>query len=416
MAASPYRTFILLLTLLLTLSHFTTAQHWYNGGSIRFSDWFPKSTDYFADVSTGVCNASLRAFENAYYDSPSIPLVNLGVKKEWPVHDLCDAHASCILEHTSEMRKASLATAGVLLGLMPTLLAVLSPSISELVLLSSQRPMLASILSVGAPGVLQRRIFEYEDPFELIEATESLKVSTRSLLVLGPWNTWKAMVVALGQYLLALACAVNTTTLAIQTSNKSVISWGCTRTWPLILWVVVPTVIHWISAVGYRLTLDKSCAIPISQGRDTHGATHLPISSNTEPTKLAHTSSTCISSTHNSPTATPKSPFHHLHAWLFRECTSCASHSSALDLRHPLEHHSLRANLGIFLNCVASFLSFFHVLYGTVVFSALLFISNLDAISQIVLRGLASAIVCRFLVLVEMGGLRGAIRAANKLD
>lgn len=301
------------------------------------------------------------------------------------------------------MTKASLATAGVVLGLLPALLAVLSPSISELVLLSSQRPLLASILSLGAPRVLQRRIFEYEDPFELIEAPEAAKVTTRSLLVLGPWKNWKSMLNALLQILLAIACGVNTVSLALQTTSRSILSWGCTRTWPLVVWAFVPTIIHWIAAIGYRLTLDKSCAIPISH---TTNEPHNPRSTSTSSadpeaahidTKLLHVSSLCVSAscTHTNPSPQTSRRDQFL-AWLTRETTSCASHSPAISLRHPLEVSSPKANFGIFLNCVASFLSFFHVRYRTVVFSGLLFISNLDAIGQVVLRGLASAIVCRF--------------------
>lgn len=381
---------------------------------MRFSEWYPSSATDFADISTGVCNASLRAFQDAYLSSPSIPLINLGIDTDWPVFDLCQKHASCILENVPEMRKASLATAGVVLGLLPTLLAVLSPSISELVLLSSQRPLLASILSLGAPGVLQRRIFEYEDPFELIEPPEGAKVTTRSLMVLGPWPNWKAVLVSVLQYLLGLACGANTLILAIQTSNRSIISWGCTRTWPLIVWVFIPTVIHWIGAVGYRLTLDKSCAIPNAHAKTQAKVQTLTCvgsgSSNIEP-KVPHVSSMCVSNCDH--TDDDRSFFQKLKEWVIRENTACASHSPVFHLRHPLEQSSARANFGIFLNCVASFLSFFHVLYGTVVFSGLLFISNLDAIGQVVLRGLASAIICRFLVLVDMGGMRGAILAAN---
>lgn len=184
--------------------------------------------------------------------------------------------------------------------------------------------------------------------------------------------------------------------------------------------------------MGYRFTLDKSCAIPLSPHKIcTSPISHQATNSSTstaadtdtdseagkivEP-KVMHVSSMCVSingcSTLHPPQTTsfPQK----LKAWIIREATSCAAHSLSLTLRHPLESSSARANVGIFLNCVAGFLSFFHVLYGTVVFSALLFISNLDAIGQVMLKGLVSAIVCRFLVLVEMGEMRGTLLAANK--
>ena len=415
-ARIPTLTFLTLLLLIITGP--ATAS-FAQGGSMRFSEWYPNSAHDFANVSAITCARTLHAFQSAYASSPSVPLVNLGVQDAaWPVFARCQAHASCILAHVSEMQKASLATAGVVLGLLPTLLAVLSPSLSELVLLSAQRPLLASVLSLGAPGVLQRRIFEYEDPFELVEPPGSARAGTRSAIVLGPWGGWRAAGVAAAEFVLGCACGVNTVALAIQTSNRSILSWGCTRTWPLIVWAFVPTLIHWIAAVGYRMTLDKSCAIPVSQRPPVVQQVQSP-STDAEAVKIdakvAHVSSVCVSKGCGGHAEHKESSIlQNMKAWLTREATSCASHSSAFNLRHPLEQSSPRANFGIFLNCIASFLSFFHVLYGTVVFSGILFVSNLDAIGTVVLRGLASAIVCRFLVLVEMGGMRGAILAANK--
>lgn len=63
--------------------------------------------------------------------------------------------------------------------------------------------------------MLQRRVFEYEDPFGLIEAPGSAKVTTRSLTALGAWKHGQSMTVALLEILLALACGVNTASLAM---------------------------------------------------------------------------------------------------------------------------------------------------------------------------------------------------------
>ena len=379
----------------------------------RFTEFFDNSATLFLEVSEKTCNATRIAFENAYNSHAGhTAWIDLGISTDKPIFDLCRAQVSCILNHVSEATKASLGTANIVLGLLPTLLAVLAPSISELALLSAQRPLLALVLSVGAPGLLQTKIFAYEDPTELLDPPEVGKTSVRAQMVLGPWSGKFAAVVGVSQWVLAIACAANTVILAVQISHRSVLSWGCTRTWPVLVWVFVPFVIHGISAMGYRMTLEKRQL-----------ARHLPSS---EPvTQHAYSSSIELTSgyskqpkattlPHNSrdqPKVKQQGVFT---SWLRREVTSCAHRTQTLEIRMPQKGVTTRARIGVFITCVSGFLSFFFLLYGTVTLSSLLFIDTLDAIGQIAMRFLGSAIICRFIVLLEMGGMRGAMWAASE--
>jgi hypothetical protein len=176
------------------------------------------------------------------------------------------------LNNSSETIKASLSTAGVVLGLLPTLLAVLSPSIAEIALLSAQRPFLAMITCLGSPGVLQTRILEYSDPGELLDMPEDMQAHgkrVRMQLVLGPWRRgWVSTLVAVVQWVLVLASVVNTQWLAIELSRKSILSWGCTRAiWPTVLWSCFPLVTNGIGALGYRLTLDPKTRKTVAQSK-----------------------------------------------------------------------------------------------------------------------------------------------------
>jgi hypothetical protein len=215
----------LLKTALLSVTHFGLS----NAELKRFVNWFPESATIFADVSAQTCNHTLKAFERAYNAEPSTAWIDLGIWPNRPIYQLCRDQMSCILTNVSEADKASMATTGVILGILPTLLAVLSPSISELALLSVQRPLLAAFTSLGAPGVLQTRVFEYEDPSELVDATAGARV--RSRLSIGPWSDSWSWLIGVAQLLLAVACAVNTLWLAVDINRKSIVSWGCTRTW-----------------------------------------------------------------------------------------------------------------------------------------------------------------------------------------
>ena len=100
--------------------------------------------------------------------------------------------------------------------------------------------------------------------------------------------------------------------------------------------------------------------------------------------------------------------------FFLHEFMPSASHPPALRARlNAREAPSTRVTIGIFLQCISGFLSFFHLLYGTVTFSGLLFIDTLDAVGQIAPRFLVSNLVCRFVVLVEIAGMRGAVLASQ---
>ena len=382
--------------------------------SSRFHQYFQHSKSLFADVSRHACNATLQAYEAEYNRSSNHAWIDLGVQVDRPIYNLCRDQSSCILEHTSEANKASLSTAGVVLGLLPTLLAVLSPSISELALLSAHRPLLAALISLGSPGVIQTRIFAYEDPAELLDMSNIARKTGKSQLALGPWSRGVSVAVSTMQYALALACVVNTVHMASQLSDHAVISWGCTRTWPMFVWVFVPMVIHGLAALGYRFTLERSTP-SISEGvkiANTFFTRVLAADNDRKEPQAQHLvlgqpgeESTHIQSLGRSASRSGR---------FRREWLPSAAHIDAIWLRLPCENPSGRVSIGILLSCIAGFLSFFHLLYGTVAFSGLLFVDALDAISQVMLRFLASSMLCRFIVLVEIAGMRGAVLTVAK--
>jgi hypothetical protein len=173
--------------------------------------------------------------------------------------------------------------------------------------------------------------------------------------------------------------------------------------WPVVVWAVVPIVIHGIAALGYKLTLEKrgsqkAMTLDEVQHNKTTHQYHL---STMDADK--HTASSVDLVPSGSRNARP-SP------WFQREWISCASHKQLIHFRLPAENLNTSAYVGITLTCVAGFLSFFHLLYGTVTFSGLLFINSLDAISLVSMRLLASSIFCRAVVLFEIAAMRGALR------
>jgi hypothetical protein len=127
----------------------------------KYTSWFHVSVEDFQDVSANICNASLKLYNDEYTALGGASWIELAVRPS-PIYAYCREHMSCIVQNIDPAMAASLTASGVVLGLLPTLLAVISPSIAELALLSVHRPFLSSLISIGSPAVLQTRVFEYE--------------------------------------------------------------------------------------------------------------------------------------------------------------------------------------------------------------------------------------------------------------
>lgn len=66
---------------------------------------------------------------------------------------------ACLLNAIPPNWQANFYSAIVVLGLMPTLLAYIGPSVAEISLLSAHRPLLSFLISMGAPAIWLTRVF-----------------------------------------------------------------------------------------------------------------------------------------------------------------------------------------------------------------------------------------------------------------
>ena len=93
----------------------------------KFVEWFPQVLTKLRQAWTGPCQT--------LYDD----YVNKG-------HGQCGPVLDCLLEHgTSELRKTTIVSTQVTLGLIPSLITCVGNSVPEISLLASQRPMISGI-------------------------------------------------------------------------------------------------------------------------------------------------------------------------------------------------------------------------------------------------------------------------------
>ena len=89
-----------------------------------------------------------------------------------------------------------------------------------------------------------------------------------------------------------------------------------------------------------------------------------------------------------------------MRSWLWKEANPSANH-----LKLDLDTGMPETRTAVCLNWVAVILAYAHWIFGTLVFSSALFIGTLDALG-VIARYLASALVCRMIMLVEIAGIR----------
>lgn len=230
-------------------------------------------------------------------------------------------------------------------------------------LLSIHRPFLSFLLSLGAPAVFPGRFLLWDDPLKANEAATGA-------FIVSAFKIKGVVLVSLLQYIVALSALANILHATYKLGIHSIISWDCRSSyWPL-LWVLLSVIIH-ITAV-----LSLKTAIRRKRVED------LP-----------------------SPTSVDSGNFidtrgHGLGVALKNELTPCANSSwRVFDL-----YDVKLGPLAVTLQYVGALIAVCHLVFGTLLFSSVLFVEVSDAVS-LVLRLMASATACRLILQFEVGGM-----------
>jgi hypothetical protein len=264
----------------------------------------------------------------------------------------------CILGNLNETRKSNMAAAAVLLGLLPTTLGLVGSTTIEVGLVALRRPFLALLLAAGAPAVSPIRTFDYVDPKELLQK----KPGSVKVFSMGPA---KKPVVALLQYVVAAAAVLNLVTVSYELCIRTVCSFAPENAFEPALWAFLAVAVHlfgsWSVYLRVRIVTGGS-------GVNTSGSGRLQR--------------------------------------ILREfIPSAAREEAELGIKDETYGY-------ILLAWFTSMGTVLHIIYGTLVFSSILFISTGDAVI-VVVRYLSSTLVCRAVVMFELSGLRQVLDRQN---
>jgi len=256
-----------------------------------------------------------------------------------------------------------------LLGLTPTLLVLLASSVAETSLLSSHRPLWALLLAAGIPSVSVQRLLVYEDPTSILLRPALSPTWLRSFLI-GP----KGSIASVLQYLVALLAAGNVIEVSWRLGLRTVIACKCESSYLPILWTFLSLATHILAAGDWR-----------------------------------------FSTTMRRLQSDNQSPFSLSWIWTEFHLSINGKKRGFLDQEHiAKEKDSPRAQLRgqpsdgwVTYICVqgAGIFQFLLLLFGTIVFSSMMFIATIDAF-EVVVRYIVSGIVCRFILIFELNGIQ----------
>lgn len=134
---------------------------------------------------------------------------------------------NCLMENPGEVNKADWSSAIVMLGLTPTILGGLSPTLEQKAKMCWENPVLGFLCVLGAPSS------PFSRPWEKLDKVPSGAFGSRAVL---PKYSASLAITAL-KYLLASAAAANVLQNAIMLGQQTILSWKCTWAYLEIAWV-----------------------------------------------------------------------------------------------------------------------------------------------------------------------------------
>ncbi|KAL2044220.1 hypothetical protein N7G274_002925 [Stereocaulon virgatum] len=351
--------------------------------ALKYQNFFPHHIHVPQNISRINCSATLQD----YVQSAALN----GLRNKWTIN-ACYNHESCIFDHADEAQKNNWASAQVLLGLVPTLLANLGPKPAEIALLSFRRPILSFLLCMGTGTIYPVRVSQYDDP-NLLLLGEDLKFSH-----IGLQPPIRALAISAGQYLFALGAVVNTLTLLVEIGTNAVVSFDCTSYFFPLIWWLIAVLIHIMAAVPFNMVQRGWLENKDVSGANTVGSMRASERALSDQKGKTTWTKQSVAWVRQLVRVWGRGVQYIIHATR-SEITICANQLPPGKLSPPVSV--------VFLNYCCGALGYFHIIFGTMIFSSLLFIMHIDAILSIS-RLVVSAALCRLILVMEFGGMKSS--------
>ncbi|KAM7184586.1 hypothetical protein V8F20_012151 [Naviculisporaceae sp. PSN 640] len=213
----------------------------------QFRDWYPQYGHIFHDIRNLYCADEYAAYLTGIKNHSNIDIIGGGgiyTVVTQPV-------INCILNHTSDYVKNGMTSAQVLLGVMPTVLAILGASTEEMSMLSNvaRRPGLALLLAAGSPSVYFSRAFEYHDPGVILADHPARLPQWRPRR----WYSYGGISVL--EYLVGIVACGNIVVMNWELGIRTICSFWTDGVLAPTVWAVTGIITHLLGMLVLRLRL-----------------------------------------------------------------------------------------------------------------------------------------------------------------
>jgi hypothetical protein len=314
----------------------------------HFKEWYPEWGFIFNNITHVNCADQYRYYRDGETNLTQSQWYN---NFRWIGSGTSDVLAvplvDCILNNSAEYMKSEMSAANVVLGLTPSILASLGSSADETSILSAigNRPFLALCLSAGSPAVEPLRLFQHRKLTTVLDDHPGrLKVRF--------FPFWVEVIIVAIEHLAVLGAIANVAMLGYQLGSRVVLVFAPHLTYLIFVWIFLGVTPYLFARFALHLRI-----------KFDYVESQNPIS------------------------------------WLKRWIAPWNQRRSAIFTIYP------ETLLSTFFSAMVSLIISAHIIFGTLVFSSMLFISVKDTM-PIVGRFLISAIVCRIVLVFELARIR----------
>lgn len=166
----------------------------------QFKNWYNQYSYQFRYIARDNCTAEYSIYLYGTRQNTSNPTLSAAGDFTLFVQPMIN----CLLENSSEYVKYQMSTSKVLLGITPTIIALLGSSSEEVCFLAlvGRRRLLGLLLAMASPSIYTQRAFKYQDPDEIFK--ERLN---KNHVKLSTCSKWRWLLVSLEYMLLFIAIA-----------------------------------------------------------------------------------------------------------------------------------------------------------------------------------------------------------------
>lgn len=246
----------------------------------------------------------------------------------------------------------------MLLGLLPAMLALLGSTANEVGILGLRRPFLGFLIAVGSPSISPIRTFIHDDPREVLQRSSTARPYPQL-------RTASAVMLSIAEYIVAMLAAGNVCLVIAEMGFRAVSSIGSEVQWVPTFWIIGSLVVYGLGFVSLVTRL-----------------------------RLHHP--------HERTGSRRGTVWRAIQRTIRREPILCGRQETTMLTYGP------ETLLWSMFSWLTSTLTVVHIIFGTLIFSGILFIGPQDA-AEIGLRICGSTLACRSILIFELFGLRSRL-------